>query len=75
MTIEADDPEVNRFIHRALHLRARKGIEPYAEACLISDQCWPITEPPPQWALDLAEAGDPGSKWCPVISPELLTHE
>lgn len=73
--IEASDPEVNRFIHRILHLRARKGRESYAEACMASDECWsPLDGPPPAWASALAEAGEPGSRWCPIISPELLHH-
>lgn len=70
--IEPSDEEVNRFVHRLLHLRARRGLEPFAEACLIADACWQILDGPvPDWAVDLANAGEPGSRWCPVITAGL----
>jgi|GEM_PF-4439747 len=65
--------EVIHFLHRYTHLRARRGLDGYSEACMVADQCWPITEwPVPQWAVDLAAAGEPGSRWCPIITPTLL---
>lgn len=67
-----EDEEVNLFLHRVLHLRARKGLEPYAEACMISDDCWNVLDgPPPTWAVELAEAGESASRWCPIVTPSL----
>lgn len=67
----SSDDEVYRFVHRTDHLRSRKG-HGFAEQCLVME-CWgyPIVDVP-QWAIDLADSGAPGSQWCPVISPELL---
>jgi hypothetical protein len=70
--IDATAPEVERYIHRLVHLQARRGLYGGAEACMVSDQCWSVLDgPPPTWAIDLANAGEPGSQWCPIISPDL----
>ncbi len=69
--IEASDPEVERYIHRLVHFRTRKGIDDHHEARMVSDSCWNVLDAPLTWAVDLAEAGEPGSRWCPIITPEL----
>ncbi|WP_183093316.1 hypothetical protein [Nocardioides stalactiti] len=70
-----EDEQVDRFVHRVLHLRARKGTLAFSEACLVAD-CWgePL-DSAPQWAVDLANVGEPGARWCPRISPNLNRSE
>jgi hypothetical protein len=62
---------VDVFVHRVVHLRCVKGVSGYAEETLIADQCW-WPEVPPAWALKSALAGEPGSCWCPIVTPSLL---
>lgn len=71
---EWGDPEtveVMRFIHRVEHLRWRKGLGVLPEGGWVAE-CWmPYTAP--EWAVHLAESGAPGTRWCPAITPELLS--
>lgn len=60
---------VARFVHRVDHLQWRQGKGPLSSEGDYVGECW--LGVPPQWALDRAEAGEPGSRWCPLITPEL----
>ncbi|WP_183092955.1 hypothetical protein [Nocardioides stalactiti] len=64
-----EDEQVERFVHRWLHFSERKqGCEP----CMCSDLCWNVLYgPPPIWASDKAQAGEPAHDWCPILNPDL----
>jgi hypothetical protein len=62
--------EIARFVHRAWHLQARKGLYVLPESALVAE-CWMPLWPPPDWALTAAQDGQPGTVWCPKIDPGL----
>ena len=66
--------QVNRFTHLYQHFVMRKRGH---EAALIAD-CWGLVwdgfDSLPDWAAEAADTGQPGTRWCPIITPELRTR-
>lgn len=68
--LSADEQaQIDHWLHRALHLYGRRGLMSYSEPSLIGE-CW-FPAVPPGWAWESARSGEPGSSWCPILSPEL----
>lgn len=66
--------ELDLYAHLVSHMRAQKGRGPYRPPLFVLD-CWfALGELPPDWAVEMAEANEPGWKWCPRISPGLLAR-
>ena len=60
-----------QFVHLYEHYVMRKRGQ---EITLIVD-CWQLVwfgpDSLPPWAEELADAGEPGTRWCPILRPEL----
>jgi hypothetical protein len=62
--------EVSQFVHRCEHLRWRQGRGALPDEASYVHECW-LPFPVPPFAAALAEAGEPGGTWCPLIDPAL----
>jgi hypothetical protein len=69
MLTDEELQEISRWLHRVDHLRWRKGLWVLPEGEMVAE-CW-MPDTAPEWALELAAAGEPGSRWCPQITPSL----
>lgn len=69
-SLSVDDlRQVGWWLHRVQHLRWVKTSQPLPEAEMVAE-CW-APDVPPGWAVDAAVAGEPGTRWCPVLCPDL----
>lgn len=68
--------QVTPWVHRVVHMWARQGKFEYPAEKNLIVECWhyPVFEDIPDWADALAEAGEPGSQWCPILTPELRSR-
>ena len=65
--------ELDLWVHLTSHLRAQNGRSPYRPVLFVFD-CWFPEALPPDWAIEAAQAIEPGWQWCPRISPDLLAR-
>jgi hypothetical protein len=66
--------EIGRFTHLGQHLFARRAGVEYSLVPDCWDLVWNGLDSLPPWAERLIEAGEPGSRWCPVITPGFRTR-
>ena len=69
------DPSPQDFallVHLLEHLRCQHGRSGHPAVMMVSD-CWffaPVELP--AWAIEAAQANEPGWTWCPLTNPNLL---